>query len=446
MDNRNTCLYKYMAMMLSILSTTNVVPMKVAATQLSTAKSDLLAAEKIMKGTFSGPNFWKSSFTSNVEQTKARELLEHAAQVATEADVKAWANIKLALFYCFGWSVQKNDQTMRDYIDKAKVLNNNSSPDINRLIEILSDTTANSWHDWVDKNFGGHFFQRKNDNNGMRTPPLHTAILEKKREVVELLLLAMGANPGPMSSSEKAKEVDKSGRTALHCAIASFTGVDFREMVNLLIEKGASVNAQDADGLSPLHYAVAKGDRLVVEMLIGKGANVNVVSKLGLTLLHVAAENNDTSELLEFLLTLRSETITNALLVKTATRTVLHCAAAAGKDVATSFLLAHAADPNIADLTGITPLHAAVDSKVVTEGRVEVVRLLLAKGAQPNAADIHLLKTPLHWACYWTAMYQGKQRDLGVKIVKLLLDAGADRLAKDKKGEQPIMPSEFKYK
>lgn len=78
---------------------------------------------------------------------------------------------------------------------------------------------------------------------------------------------------------------------------------------------------------------------------------------------------------------------------------------------------------------GDTALHLAAAGY-----RVEIVRLLLAAGADPNAASNHRRSGPLHYAAdgYVSGPAWNPQRQ--VKTIRCLLDAGAGVNAQDKNG------------
>jgi ankyrin repeat protein len=82
---------------------------------------------------------------------------------------------------------------------------------------------------------------------------------------------------------------------------------------------------------------------------------------------------------------------------------------------------------------GDTALHLAAAGY-----RVEIVRLLLAAGADPNAATNHRRSGPLHYAAdgYITGPVWDAKRQ--VKTITCLLDAGADVNAPDKNGATPL--------
>ncbi len=104
------------------------------------------------------------------------------------------------------------------------------------------------------------------------------------------------------------------------------------------------------------------------------------------------------------------------------------------------FLIENGADVNSADNdTGETPLHSALSS--TRTGQVEVVRVLLANGADTNRATKPNVETgcfmrdcrtkgetPLHRAAAFS----------GEATIQLLLDHGGNREAKDANGDSPL--------
>jgi len=82
---------------------------------------------------------------------------------------------------------------------------------------------------------------------------------------------------------------------------------------------------------------------------------------------------------------------------------------------------------------GDTPLHLAAAGY-----RVEIIRLLLAAGADPNSRKNHRQSGPLHYAAdgyvngpVWNAKRQ-------VETIECLLEAGAEINAQDKNGASPL--------
>lgn len=82
---------------------------------------------------------------------------------------------------------------------------------------------------------------------------------------------------------------------------------------------------------------------------------------------------------------------------------------------------------------GDTALHLAAAGY-----RVEIVKRLIAAGADPNGAMNHRCSTPLHYAAdgYITGPNWDARRQ--VKTIGALLDAGADIQAPDKNGATPL--------
>jgi cytohesin len=68
------------------------------------------------------------------------------------------------------------------------------------------------------------------------------------------------------------------GGTPLHFAAGVGNSKDVAEV---LIDKGADVNAKSKDDFTPLHNAAGRGHKDIAEVLIAKGADVNSRSKGG---------------------------------------------------------------------------------------------------------------------------------------------------------------------
>jgi len=118
--------------------------------------------------------------------------------------------------------------------------------------------------------------------------PLHTAIVWKRREAVELLL-DRGANI----------EAVYDGYTPLLRAIWEANSED---LAGLLLDHGASPHAVYVlDGTTALHYAARRGLLIIMGRLIDLGFSVDVHNTFGKTPLMWAALN-DTKDALELLL------------------------------------------------------------------------------------------------------------------------------------------------
>jgi ankyrin repeat protein/beta-lactamase regulating signal transducer with metallopeptidase domain len=246
--------------------------------------------------------------------------------------------------------------------------------------------------------------------------PLHRAVTNGRSDMVELLIerganvnaeTVRGETPAQLAVLRKQKDMVRlllsKGAEVSTLPLAAYVG-DLAQ-VKGLVEKGASVNAQDQYWPTPLHTAAAGGQREVAEFLISNGASVNVaaVAQDGETPLHCAARGGST-EVAELLLSKGAK-------VNAATRngTALHEAAWCGDVNMVRLLLAHGADVSAKTSYRMTPLQWAART-----GREDMVLLLLDHGADINADDGNG-QTPL--LC---AASSGR-----AEVVKLLLDKGA---------------------
>jgi hypothetical protein len=117
---------------------------------------------------------------------------------------------------------------------------------------------------------------------------LHLAAAGYRVEIVELLLAA-GAAPNAATNHRKS--------TPLHYAADGFiTGPVWNpkkqvETIRRLLDHGANILAQDANGASALHRAVRTRCAAAVRFLLKAGANPTLRNKPGSTPFHLAVQN-----------------------------------------------------------------------------------------------------------------------------------------------------------
>ena len=65
------------------------------------------------------------------------------------------------------------------------------------------------------------------------------------------------------------------------------------EIIDLLVKSGANVNAQDAEGFTPLHMAAIHGNLKIVKKLVDLEADVNIVTTDGKNAAELAHLNEE---------------------------------------------------------------------------------------------------------------------------------------------------------
>jgi ankyrin repeat protein len=153
-----------------------------------------------------------------------------------------------------------------------------------------------------------------------------------------------------------------------------------------MIKAGVDVNEAQLDGTRPIHWAVYRVDHELVDALIARKARVDVANEFGHTPLAEAVRQGD------------------ARIVKT--------------------LLAAGSGTEGANADGQTALMAAIKN-----GDLPIVQMLLDAGAKVNVVEKAQGQTPLMWAAAATRN--------GPEMVRLLIAKGADVNARAKFNDWP---------
>ena len=264
-----------------------------------------------------------------------------------------------------------------------------------------------------------------NTRNTDDDTPLHLASYFGKPGIVRLLF----------DHGADARAENEQGVTLLHHV--SYGQYESREdgvrVAELLLEHGAEVDRRSKDHWTALHFASQHGKLEVVRLLLDHGAEVNAETDIGEKPLHKVSygkyrSQEDGVRVVELLLEHGADVNTR----RNDHCTPLHIASYFGNIEIVRLLLDHGVDPeaNAEGDMGEKPLHKVSYSKYRSpEDGVRVAQLLLERGADVNT------RRNDHWTPLHAASYSGN-----VEIVRLLLDHGADpeANAEGDMGEKPL--------
>ena len=281
---------------------------------------------------------------------------------------------------------------------------------------------------------------------------LHAAAAGGHKDVVELLI-AKGANvnaennkgktPVDFAQSRNRKAIvelliARGANISLHAAVRFG---DLAKVENIL-EDGADVDAKDRGGYTPLYYAIWNEDKDTIKLLVAKGADVSFTPKDDYPPLHYAVWNDD-MELAELLVNNGAKFDAKDRYGWTAFR---YAASGANRELV-EFFVSKGAD--------LSSFHGAA-----CVGDLARVKAFVQQGTDINTKD-EMNWTALYWAASTgqqdVAEYLiAKGADVGAraedsstplhkaakagdrKIVELFISKGADVNAKDKRGNTPL--------
>lgn len=269
--------------------------------------------------------------------------------------------------------------------------------------------------------------------------PLHFAALANRDPEVSALLIQQGADPDSHTSDD--------GATSLHLAAGGagignvylfqmnpemrtleqkkafeknhpITTGNGPDIVELLLNSGADIEARDRRGATPLHRAASSNPNLeVTALLLDRGAELEARDDLGMTPLHMAAVGNTNPAVAGLLLARGADMETPSDVGK-----AVHLAATSFNPEILALLVKRGADIEVERDDKMTPLHLAAMMNPIPEA----AKFLLDHGADPEARN-NRGETPLHSAM------DNYNPEVGI----LLIERGADVYAKDDEGVTP---------
>ncbi|PIG80286.1 hypothetical protein AARAC_011254 [Aspergillus arachidicola] len=258
--------------------------------------------------------------------------------------------------------------------------------------------------------------------------------------------------------------IDTMSRNALHLVVLAAKDQS-ANLAHLLLSWDIDASLADFDNMTPLHYAVATGNRQVADILLQAGVDINIGVERNFST--ISMEARETTYQRRQPPQTAEANITNAVGL-----TPLHFAACSGHSAMTEYLLDKGANPNSQSHDGDTPLHIALNRgslgssprrlanddawtdnrwqvelsadyisdyegeeareihAYIDEQRSAVINILLARrDIDVNVANT-ALESPLHKLRY-------DQIDSEV-IVQSLLEKGANAFARNWKGQRAL--------
>lgn len=240
-------------------------------------------------------------------------------------------------------------------------------------------------------------------------------------------------------------QANHEGRTALHAAATiedEFrAGSDQRTWLEFLLQPSMQfdINSKDKDGVTALHLASAVSD-INTLTLIQNGADLYLRDRLGRTPLHFAAIGGQ-SNVVGLLLETHEPNLMFINHQCSNRRSALHEASRSGSPECVSLLLNGGADLSLTDERGRTALHAAAGFKEIPEAqKMEPVYHSQPASSADSRSTLQGRKRKNDFISLVSREICSSGDDARCigEVVRLLLAAGADPNWPDKNGLRPL--------
>lgn len=187
--------------------------------------------------------------TASVSQNSKLKAVQR--KVAEGADVKALRKELTSVLATHGSCGNKADATdrleaVRFLLDNGVGINQKNGNDQTPLEEVLEGLSWTHWRCHCDDD---------------------CAAIKEEQSNIAMLLVSKGANMNISVTSG-----GSGNRPIEHSALGTAVECDMADLVSLMIEKGAKVNAVDKEGQAPLQIAQENGNQKIISMLKSAGA------------------------------------------------------------------------------------------------------------------------------------------------------------------------------
>lgn len=251
--------------------------------------------------------------------------------------------------------------------------------------------------------------------------PLHTAVAERRLDVVWLLLTHNARTDTrddegktPMAHARGCAPAESMLRHGTSTSLLRAVEANRADIVEALIGAGADKEVRDERGFVALIVATVQGSWDAARVLIEHGADTDVYGDMGNGVIHMAAHRGPA----DFMGLLLDKGLPINYQNHWGGTPLLEAAERDGRDEVIELLLERGADPAPRNNAGYTPLQLAA-----LAGKVEVVKMMLSrmKGRELLGRRSSSDPSPRGWTPLAEASYHGHP-----ECVRLLLEAGSE--------------------